>query len=545
MMVPMPDGTEAEIDHLPVEASRETLGVWSSPDGSATGALRAMTDKAQEWVDRAKEASLRRKDVWFLLNCQFWPRVGYGLSCNLTQKEIAEAAGVVDEILQAHGVPPASKQTGVVRLMYENLNGINNRIAKNKKLEKARGLIDDLEADVVCFNEHRLNLRHKQNKNGFAQMFNGGETEVRAVAAHNVHEVEEVKDIGRTQEGGTAMLAFGQLLEYYEFEASGRDELGLARWVSMVFRGANGLTTRVVCGYNPCYNNRQESRTAYQGHRRYYLLKERDNTCPRRCFREDLIKKLEEWRSQGERLIVCMDANENICRKAIGKALTCSSGLNMSEVVGDFTGEKLGATFFRGKTPIDGVWATKDVDVVGACVMPAGFGVGDHRLFVVDFRLESLVGNAPPKIERASIRRLNTKIPHIATRYNEIVEEKFLEHRLNSRMVQADLEATDKAEIKAKIDAIDNESRQYMRHGEKKCRKIRSGKIPFSPEASIWIKRRTAYESLIRLKDGKIRNRSNCKRSALRSGISTPLKLSRRELKERLKICAVFEKSSA
>jgi hypothetical protein len=74
----------------------------------------------------------------------------------------------------------------------------------------------------------------------------------------------------------------------------------------------------------------------------------------------------------------------------------------MSEVVGDFTGTPVGVTFFRGSKPIDGVWVTKDIQVVNACIMPAGYGIGDHRLFVVDFRLQSLVGASPPKVVRVA-----------------------------------------------------------------------------------------------------------------------------------------------
>ena len=90
MVVPMPDGSFAEIDHLPVSESKETLGVWSSPDGSTTGAIARIKKKAQEWVDRAKEGKLRRRDVWFLLDCQFWPRVSYGLCCNIARHEELE-----------------------------------------------------------------------------------------------------------------------------------------------------------------------------------------------------------------------------------------------------------------------------------------------------------------------------------------------------------------------------------------------------------------------------------------------------------------------
>ena len=42
MRVPMPDGSEVLIDHLPVTQARETLGVWSSPDGNETESLTQM-----------------------------------------------------------------------------------------------------------------------------------------------------------------------------------------------------------------------------------------------------------------------------------------------------------------------------------------------------------------------------------------------------------------------------------------------------------------------------------------------------------------------
>ena len=97
--------------------------------------------------------------------------------------------------------------------------------------------------------------------------------------------------------------------------------------------------------------------------------------------------------------------------------LTDRDGLAMSEVVGNFTGKPLGATFFRGSTPIDGIWATSDIEVVGACVMPVGYGVGDHRMFIIDFKTTSLIGAEPPRVLRSEARRLNTMIPQAAEKY--------------------------------------------------------------------------------------------------------------------------------
>ena len=436
------------------------------------------------------------------------------------------------DLLTVHGVAPGPKPEGVTRMIYENPDGFNTKISDNEKLEKAKEIIDELEADVVAYSEHKINCAHKDNVNGMGQMFNGGEAEIRTQTGHNVHE-----NVGRTQQGGTSLLLFGSLIDQYNFEESGKDDSGLGRWVVMTFQGSHGIVTRVVCGYNPCVTNRRATRSTYQQHKRYFVTKESDRTCPRTRFREDLVRQLTKWREAGDRLIVCMDANENIYKKSIGKTLTKEDGLGMKEVVGDFTGQQLGATFFRGKTPIDGLWATPDIVVTGACVMPVGYGVGDHRLFVVDFLTSSLVGSSPPRIVRAGARRLNTKIPGAAPKYVDKVESLMLRHRVIERLGEAHVASSTKEEVKRKCDKIDTEVKQYMKAAEKKCRRIKSGRIPFSPESSKWIRRAQVYRSILRFHAGKIRNRGNLKRAARRCGISNPLGMSLHEIRARLKVC--------
>ncbi len=143
----------------------------------------------------------------------------------------------------------------------------------------------------------------------------------------------------------------------------------------------DGARTRIVCGYNPCGNSKLNSSTTYQQHRRYFVTQQKDLSCLWVRFRQDLAKVLKKWRGEGDRLIICMDANEDIYKKSIGRTLTDREGLNMVEAVGEFTGKKIGPTFFRGSKSIDGIWTTTDIIVMHACVMPAGLGVGDQRLF--------------------------------------------------------------------------------------------------------------------------------------------------------------------
>ena len=121
-----------------------------------------------------------------------------------------------------------------------------------------------------------------------------------------------------------------------------------------------------------------------------------------------------------------MDVNKDIYRKSIRKDLTMSEDLQMIEAVGNCTGKKIGATFFRGTKPIDGVWVTSDVVIIEACVMPTGYGIEDHRLFVLDFLTLYLIGHDPPKIVRAAARRINTNIPSGELYYINRLEQKEL-----------------------------------------------------------------------------------------------------------------------
>ena len=133
------------------------------------------------------------------------------------------------------------------------------------------------------------------------------------------------------------------------------DITGLGRWSVISLKG-DGIKTRIVCGYNPCFNNNPNSSTTYQQHRQYLLNKKKDLTNPRTKFKEDLVTQLKKWLDEEDRLLVClMDANEDIYNKSIGKALTNLDGLAMNEVVGTYTGERISATYFRGSKPIDGI----------------------------------------------------------------------------------------------------------------------------------------------------------------------------------------------
>jgi hypothetical protein len=90
--VSLPGGATAAIGHRPVTHSKKTLGAMTSPDGSSTGQIAMMQEKAQNWINPVRNGHLHRWNVWFLLGVQFWPRVGYSLcSSTATYDELENA----------------------------------------------------------------------------------------------------------------------------------------------------------------------------------------------------------------------------------------------------------------------------------------------------------------------------------------------------------------------------------------------------------------------------------------------------------------------
>ncbi len=452
---------------------------------------------------------------------------------NVEKQLIKEIREVPDYLLEVHGVPPGWKGEGITRLMYENLNGLQSTLSsKNEKLKKAHRVIDDLQAGIVCYNEHRQNLQHKSNRNGFRQMFNGGETELRVIAFNYVHE-----DVGKFQEGGTAMMTYGGLIQQFDPEGSGRDNLGLGRWTFMRFVGDEKIVTRMICGYSPCANKKKDSGTVYQQHCQHLINKLKDDTCPRAWFRKDLIFHMKKWWKEGERLILCIDANKNIYRGELGWQLTDLDGLGMKEVMGEFTAKQLGAMYFQGSKPIDGTWATGNLTVTNACIMPVGFGVGDHQLFVIDFATTTLIDSGSHTIVQPALFHLNTKINGCAQRYNKILQRNILCHCLLERLVTAASSSGSKEDVSKKLNKLDQEGEAYMKHAEKKCHRLKLGRVPFSPEALLWICQCQIYRSLLRWRAGKIRNRGNLKCTARQCQINAPFQLSVEDIKLRLAIC--------
>jgi hypothetical protein len=67
ILVPLADGSHAPINHLLVTTPTKTLGQMTCPTGSSEGAILQMKEKAQKWINEAKDGRLHRRISGFEL----------------------------------------------------------------------------------------------------------------------------------------------------------------------------------------------------------------------------------------------------------------------------------------------------------------------------------------------------------------------------------------------------------------------------------------------------------------------------------------------
>ncbi len=165
--------------------------------------------------------------------------------------------------------------------------------------------------------------------------------------------------------------------------------------------------------------------------------------------------------------------------------------------------------------------------------------MGDHRLFVLDMQAASLIGEEPLKVQRFTLRRLNNKASSGAKRnYVNRLEASLTRHRLIERMGELHETCRSKKKFRRGMNRLDRESMDLMANAKKKCRKIKSGRIPFSPGAALWIRCLQVFRSLLCYHEGWIKNQGNLKRTARRCGIENCVSIPIEEIRIRLKVCA-------
>ena len=412
-----------------------------------------------------------------------------------------------------HGDKLGEKGDGTTRLVFENFNGLAAWQPRNDKIILARKFLRRIKADGYAGAECRSQWDLLNNGSQLKQLFQS-EVATRAVTAHNEHE-----DDMRAQEGGTGMVVFDQLAGL--IHQSGVDLTGLGRWCWFTLKGKHKHVTRIITAYQPCRSNKSRLSTVYSQHRRYYRVRG-DMRCPRAIFRADLGKALKRWRGKKERIILFIDANEDLHNGPLVKMLRTHK---LKDLIQERTGTKGPNTYHSGKNQIDGVYVSEEVDCTGARYLPFWSGIGDHRAIVIDIPHQVLFGEQLLTIQRPSGRRLRCDNEESVTKYTRELRFQLHHHKIAIKiqnlinLLVADKENKQKT-LQNQIDRVKGEC---MISAEKKCRQYCLGEIDFSPDIRLWKRRKLTWKLILKYHQGYPVNTALIRREASQCQIESPL----------------------
>jgi hypothetical protein len=134
-------------------------------------------------------------------------------------------------------------------------------------------------------------------------------------------------------------------------------------------------------------------------------------------FFEQLIAQLIVWKHTNSNIVLLSDFNENVYSGHISKCLS-QPDLMFSKPCLQCTGIHIPPTFRDGTILIDANFATARIECVNAYILPHKGGVGNHRCFIVNFTLSSIIKTKFPNIVRCSAQKLHCKSTRLVQSYN-------------------------------------------------------------------------------------------------------------------------------
>ena len=440
-------------------------------------------------------------------------------------------------------VPPIGhlseqRPDGVWRIMYCQVNCLGLSPRDSSKAKTVAQLIHDYEVDAALFCEVGIDWHYGHRRPQLRDYFDALlDRECRTTTAFNEHSPH----VSRAQQGGTGILLTHSVLEYGRL--CEQDPRRLGRWTSWLLSHNPMHRVRLVVAYCPGKSKPKGPKTVYWQHMNHIHLIGKD-TLPYQLFVDDLLRQLRRWRKSGDRIILCIDANEHVLRGPLAKQLR-EQDIELSEITHGFwpTGVEPN-THIDGKQPIDGIYATPDIDVTNFLSLSFHESVGDHRTMIVEITTSSAIGRHQGKIVRPSTRRLTLRQYGAAASYNKSLHTQLKCHDIQKRIssLRSQIQISPRplpGDLATACECLHKQIGQMRIHAERTCRKIARPALEFSPPVQYWYDRAHAYKALIRLKtnQGKYTDASRVVRMAHRKGILNPRTITVEQCRDGLAAC--------
>ncbi|KAL7459566.1 hypothetical protein ACHAWC_011573 [Mediolabrus comicus] len=402
--------------------------------------------------------------------------------------------------------------------MSLNINGIKLWSHNNHKRDRLKFVLKNYGVDVLGIQETNCNFRALKASHTLASELRHADDRIRSVEAHNTI---EIKNITPYQPGGVAVVVRDEMAGLQLESGKDPKRLGMFAWYSTP--DVNGVKTIFVSAYAPCS---AKGESTYHQHIERYLQKHHLDTNPKDFFRDSLIEAIVAWRRSRYRVVLMIDANENVLDGSLSKRLA-EDDIKMREAVHRAMPRGRGPpTHFRGTRQgngaIDGIFISDDIELISASYLPFDETLGDHRPVLIDIQMRSVLGKELVKIVHPKARRLNSRIPRHRDKYLQKVKEGFKRNKIEKRLRAVETVATfpPTSEVVDSLEMIDRLIESILLKAEKECRIIYPAHYEFSPEIKSWLDLCHLLRWILRRHQGKRVNQGNLRRFAKRLGHS-------------------------
>jgi hypothetical protein len=237
------------------------------------------------------------------------------------------------------------KKDGIVRIGYNNINGMGNSQADGRNRE-LHGFIKSGAFDIFGMSE--TNISWKNNAEHIKDIMFGWFRRM----SLSYEYYRDYPGTASYQVGGVAQMAIGEITG--RKSKQGGDKSGQGRWTWQTYKGKNNRLVRVITAYRPVKN--LVSAGSVWNQQQYYADKHSKTGNPHQRWLEDLCSEIVEWIQQGESLIVLVDLNDNIMS---GRTATRLRDIGLVERVTSF--QQKTPTHQRGSSTIDGIFTTNEL----------------------------------------------------------------------------------------------------------------------------------------------------------------------------------------
>jgi hypothetical protein len=373
-----------------------------------------------------------------------------------------------------------NKAEGIIRFGFNNINGMGTRQSdlRNKELY---GFIKSGEFDIFGMTE--TNVAWKNNPEHIKDIMHGWFRRMSVCYEY----YRAYPGTATFQVGGVAQIAVGDITS--RMLKHGGDSTGQGRWTWHQLKGKKERIVRVITAYRPV-KNCNSAGSVWNQHQ-HYADTHRIEGNPQSRWIDDLVAELRIWIQQGESIILLVDLNDNVVS---GKASAKLREVGLSEKLTSTHNMQI-PTYQRGSAPIDGIFTTKDIVTVQCGYVSS---MSDHLCLWMDMEVDKLFDNVV-QVLPAVQRRLQCSDPRLTKRYGKRLWTTVQEAQIHERNRQL---CNDSIPIRIRErtwEKLDRQLLQMRLEAEKKCRKLRMGKIQWTPELAV-IRNCIRYWTLARKK---------------------------------------------